>query len=186
MLDGAMTGSSALSPTSAIAFPTRPSATSCAAMEFRQLRNGVRRLLGKSSSAGTWTCWRTDFFTVEVLTWRGLVTYYVLFFLHLETRRVSLAGITRHPTEEWMTQMARNAIDEESGCLRQRRYVLHDRDAKFCAEFRDTLVTRGVKCLRLPARSPNLNAFRSGGYFRSRANAFLNSFYSVNPRCGVL
>jgi len=43
-----------------------------------------------------------DFFTVEVLTWRGLVTYYVLFFLHLETRRVSLAGITRHPTEEWM------------------------------------------------------------------------------------
>ena len=47
-----------------------------------------------------------DFFTVEVLTWRGLVTYYVLFFLHLETRRVSLAGVTRHPTEEWMEQMA--------------------------------------------------------------------------------
>ncbi len=43
-----------------------------------------------------------DFFTVEVLTWRGLATYYVLFFLHLETRRVSLAGITRHPTESWM------------------------------------------------------------------------------------
>ena len=61
----------------------------------------------------------TDFFTVEVLTWRGLVTYYVLFFLHLETRRVSLAGITRHPTEEWMTQMARNAVDEESGHLRR-------------------------------------------------------------------
>jgi hypothetical protein len=48
----------------------------------------------------------TDFFTVEVLTWRGLATCYVLFFLHLETRRVSLPGITRHPTEEWMTQMA--------------------------------------------------------------------------------
>jgi putative transposase len=48
----------------------------------------------------------TDFFTVEVLTWRGLVTYYVLFFIHLETRRVTLAGITRHPTEGWMTQMA--------------------------------------------------------------------------------
>ena len=43
-----------------------------------------------------------DFFTTEVLTWRGLATYYVLFFLHLETRRVTLAGITRHPTEEWM------------------------------------------------------------------------------------
>jgi len=35
----------------------------------------------------------TDFFTVEVLTWRGLSTYYVLFFIiHLESRRVSLAG----------------------------------------------------------------------------------------------
>jgi len=45
--------------------------------------------------------------TVEVLTGRGLVTYYVLFFLQLETRRVSVAGITRHPTEDWMTQMAR-------------------------------------------------------------------------------
>jgi hypothetical protein len=47
-----------------------------------------------------------------MLTWRGLATYYVLFFLHLESRRVSLAGITRHPTETWMEQMARNSIDE--------------------------------------------------------------------------
>ena len=101
----------------------------------------------------------TDFFTVEVLTWRGLVTYYVLFFLHLETRRVSLAGITRHPTEEWMTQMARNAVDEESGYLRRHRYVLHDRDTKFCAEFRESLAAGDVKCLQLPPRSPNLNAF---------------------------
>jgi len=101
----------------------------------------------------------TDFFTVEVLTWRGLVTYYVLFFLHLETRRVSLAGITRHPTEEWMTQMARNAVDDEAGYLLRHRYVLHDRDTKFCAEFRESLAAGGVKCLQLPPRSPNLNAF---------------------------
>ena len=51
----------------------------------------------------------TDFFTVEVLTWRGLATYYVLFVIQLETRRVTLAGITRHPTEEWMEQVARNS-----------------------------------------------------------------------------
>jgi putative transposase len=101
----------------------------------------------------------TDFFTVEVLTWRGLVSYYVLFFLHLETRGVSLAGVTRHPTEEWMRQIARKAIDEQSGYLRQHRYVLHDRDTKFCAEFRETLRTADVKCLRLPLHSPNLNAF---------------------------
>ena len=100
-----------------------------------------------------------DFFTVEVLSWRGLATYYVLFFLHLETRRVSSAGVTRHPTEEWMGQIARNAVDESSGYLNQHRYVLHDRNTKFCAEFRKTLKAGGVKCLRLPRRSPNLNAF---------------------------
>src|SRR5262249_10237876 len=100
-----------------------------------------------------------DFFTVEVLTWRGLATYYVLFFLHLETRRVTLAGITRHPTEEWMEQMARNAVDEESGNLRQIRYLLHDRDSKFCASFKAILKTGGVKCIALPPQSPNLNAF---------------------------
>jgi len=100
-----------------------------------------------------------DFFTVEVLTWRGLATYYVLFFLHLETRRVTLAGITRHPTEDWMLQMARRAVDPIDGALLPVRFVLHDRDTKFCAPFRDTLRSAGVRPLTLPARSPNLNSF---------------------------
>jgi len=55
--------------------------------------------------------------------------------------------------------MARNAIDETSGYLRQHLYVLHDRDTKFCASFRAILETGNVKCLKLPPRSPNLNAF---------------------------
>jgi hypothetical protein len=80
-----------------------------------------------------------DFFTVEVLTWRGLVTYYVLFFLHLESRRVTVAGITRHPHQEWMEQMARGATQETWGYLHRCRYVLHDRDTKFCASFRSVL-----------------------------------------------
>jgi transposase InsO family protein len=102
----------------------------------------------------------TDFFTVEVLTWRGLVTYYVLFFLHLETRRVTIAGITDQPEEGWMQQMARNATFAGEGCLNRHkiRYLLHDRDTKFYASFRETLAVGGVKCLRLPARSPNLNS----------------------------
>ena len=101
----------------------------------------------------------TDFFTVEVLTWRGLVTYYVLFFIHLESRRVSIAGITHHPHEYWMQQIARNATLEEWGPLNRCRYVLHDRDTKFCASFRDILAAGGVQPLALPPRSPNLNAF---------------------------
>src|SRR3954464_6456231 len=101
----------------------------------------------------------TDFFTVEVLTWRGLVTYYVLFFLHLETRRVTFAGITRHPTEEWMVQMARRAVDAIDGPLLPIRFALHDRDTKFCSSFRAMLRSGGVQPVMLPARSPNLNAF---------------------------
>jgi putative transposase len=100
-----------------------------------------------------------DFFTVEVLTWTGLATYYVLFLIHLESRHITIAGITRHPTETWMEQMARNVTDESTGCLRNIRYVLHDRDTKFWASFESILTAAGVKPLKLPARSPNLNAF---------------------------
>jgi len=59
----------------------------------------------------------TDFFSVEVLTWRGLVTYYVLFFIHLESRKVSIAGITDHPGACWMRQMACNATFDAMGHL---------------------------------------------------------------------
>src|SRR5664279_131435 len=103
----------------------------------------------------------TDFFTVEVLTWRGLATYYVLFFIHLESRRVSLAGWTEHPTSQWMIQMARNATDESVGFLRGLRYLLHDRDTKFCAAFVDVLRASGIQPLVLPPQSPNLNAYAS-------------------------
>lgn len=100
-----------------------------------------------------------DFFTAEVLTWRGPTTYYVLFVIQLETRRVTLAGITRQPTEEWMQQVARNLTDAEAGDLQGQRHVLHDPDTKFCAGFRSMLRAGGVQPLRLPSRSPNLNAF---------------------------
>jgi hypothetical protein len=52
-----------------------------------------------------------------VLTPRGLVTYYVLFFIHLESRKVEIAEITTHPTEQWMKQMGRNVTMEGSGAL---------------------------------------------------------------------
>ena len=100
----------------------------------------------------------TDFFTVEVLTLRGLVTFYVLFFIHLETRRVEVAGITPHPNEAWMKQIARNVTMDEWGFLESRRYLIHDRDTKFTDSFRVIIKSGQVKPLKLPARSPNLNA----------------------------
>ena len=101
----------------------------------------------------------TDFFTAEVLTLRGLVTYYVLFFIHLESRRMDIAGITVHPDEPWMQQMARNVTMEGCGALRDCRYLLHDRDTKYTQSFRAIIASGQVEPLVLPARSPNLNAY---------------------------
>jgi putative transposase len=101
----------------------------------------------------------TDFFTAEVLTLRGLVTYYVLFFIHLESRRVAVAGITIHPDEPWMRQMARNVTMERCRALRDCRYLLHDRDTKYTQSFRAIIASGQVEPLVLPARRPNLNAY---------------------------
>ncbi len=100
----------------------------------------------------------TDFFTVEVATWHGLVTYYVLVVMELATRRVQIAGITPHPTAAFMPQCARQLTDPFDGCLLGKRYLLHDRDTKFTQAFDGLLKERGVEPLLLPPRSPNLNA----------------------------
>ena len=73
----------------------------------------------------------TDFFTVEVATWHGLVTYYVLFVMELATRRVQIAGITPYPTAAFMQQCARQLTDPFDGFLLGKRYLIHDRDTKF-------------------------------------------------------
>lgn len=99
-----------------------------------------------------------DFTTIGVWTKKGLVTYYLLFFMEIATRRVHFAGLTVHPDEDWLVQVARNVTDAEEGFLRGKRYLLMDRDTKFSAEFRGTFDAVGVKPLRLPARSPNLSA----------------------------
>ena len=101
----------------------------------------------------------TDFFTAEVLTLRGLVTYYVLFFIRLESRRVDIAGITVHPDVPWMRQIARNVTMEGCGALRDCRYLLHDRDTKYSHSFQAIIASGQVEPLVLPARSPNLNAY---------------------------
>ena len=99
----------------------------------------------------------TDFFTTEVWTVSGLVTYYVLFVMHVATRRVQIAGLTPFPNEVWMSQVARNLTLADVGFLVNYRYLIHDRDGKYCPAFDDTVRDGGVKPVRLPPRSPNLN-----------------------------
>jgi putative transposase len=102
--------------------------------------------------------WATDFFSTEVWTLGGLVTFYVLFLIKLDTRAVHLAGVTAHPNEVWMMQVARNLTMDEWGVLKPGQYLIHDRDSKFSEVFKHLLDGAGVKRLPLPPRSPNLNA----------------------------
>ena len=101
----------------------------------------------------------TDLCTVEVWSRFGLTRYYVLFFIKLSTRRVHVAGITPQPHAGWIKQIARNITDPMDGFLLGIRYLIMDRDGIFTAEFRDFLKQEGVKPVRLPPRSPNLNAY---------------------------
>ena len=101
----------------------------------------------------------TDFFTVEVWTPRGLVTYYVLFVIHLSTRSVHIAGVTTAPNGAYMKQVARNLTDVSDGFLVNSRYLIMDRDTKYTDDFRGHLDREGVKPVRCPARAPNCNAF---------------------------
>jgi transposase InsO family protein len=139
-------------------------------------RNTIKRILadhgiapaperGKSMSWSTFikAHWgaiaATDLFTVEVLSPFGLVRYHVLFVIDIATRCVSIGGITSDPNGEWMKQVARNLTDMWDGFLLGKRYLIHDRDPLFTEAVRGLLRDSGVKPLRLPAKSPNLNAY---------------------------
>ena len=138
-------------------------------------RNTVKRILRDNGiqpapERSRRTSWKTfikahlgeiaaaDFFTVEVLTAGGLVRYSVLFVMELKTRAVEIAGTACQPTEAWMKQIARNLTDAEDGFLLGVRYLVLDRDPLYTGAFRKFLKDSGVHPLRLPARSPNLNA----------------------------
>jgi hypothetical protein len=101
----------------------------------------------------------TDFFTVEVWTPKGLVTYYVLFVIHLSTRNVSIEGVMSNPNSPFILQIARNLTDEFDGFLRDHRFLIMDRDTKFTKAFRNTLDRAGVKPVRCPPRAPRCNAY---------------------------
>jgi transposase InsO family protein len=99
-----------------------------------------------------------DFFTVEVWTRQGLQRFVVLFLMELSTRKVEVAGIGPAPNGLWMEQIARNLTGEDDGIMNGKRYLIHDRDPLFTADFLKMLADAGVQSVKLPPRSPNLNA----------------------------
>ena len=83
----------------------------------------------------------------------------VLFFIDLSTRRVEVAGIATIANGLWMSQIARNLSDAVDGFLKGKRYLIHDRDPLFTTEFLKMLADAGIQSVKLPTRSPNLNAY---------------------------
>ena len=144
-----------------------------------------------------------DFFTVEVLTLRGVVRYVVLFVMKLKTRTVEIVGITSEPDSGWMTQLARNLTDPSEGFLRGVQYIILDRDPLYTAAFRRLLRDSGVKPLILPAWSPNLNAFAERfvesakseclermvllgeSHLRAAVRAFIDHYHEERPHQGL-
>jgi transposase InsO family protein len=126
-----------------------------------RLNDGERKALAEKEFIRTHmdVLMATDFCTAEVWTACGLVTYYVLFFIHLASRKVHVAGMTPHPDASWMVQIARNETMAEWGCLQPGQYLIHDRDSKSCPAFQQLIDAAGVTRVPLPPQSPNLNAY---------------------------
>jgi putative transposase len=124
-------------------------------MGWSRLPAGTDQLVGvlRAQAHGIIAC---DFFTVETV-W--LKTPYVLFFIELSSRKVHLAGVTAHPDSAWVTQQARNltiVADDDSA---PPRFLIRDRDSKFCGPFDQVFAAGGIKVIRTPHRAPRANAF---------------------------
>jgi putative transposase len=101
----------------------------------------------------------SDFFTVEVWTCSGLKRFVVLFFIELSTRRAQIGGVASKADGLWKSQIARNMTDVVDGFFTGKRYLIHDRDPLYTNEFQNILVNAGIESIKLPPRSPNLNAY---------------------------
>jgi transposase InsO family protein len=100
-----------------------------------------------------------DFFTTEVWTAHGLITYYTEFVIELASRRVHLMGSTPQPDDAFMVQIARTLTHAGDGALQGHRLLICDRDTKWSAAFRQTLAAAGIRVVHTPYHAPDCNAY---------------------------
>jgi putative transposase len=122
-----------------------------------------------------------DFFSVEALTPRGIVRYLVCFVVDVGSREVHVAGIGREPDSAWMEQIARNLTDAEEGFLTGKWYLVMDRDPLYTEKVRAVFRSGGVTPVRIPPRSPNLNAYAER-FVRSVREECLNHLIILGER----
>jgi len=96
---------------------------------------------------------------MEVWTCTGLKRFTILFFIDLSTRRVEIGGMSSSAGGLWMAQIARNLTDAVDGFLSGKKYLIHDRDPLYTKEFLSIIAASGIEPIKLPPRSPNLNAY---------------------------
>ncbi len=100
-----------------------------------------------------------DFFTTEIYTIKGLVRYMVLVVIDYKTRKVEIAGIIPQAYGDWMKQIARNLTDPIEGFLRDKKYLIHDRDPLFTKAFKEILKAGGITCKKTTVASPNMTPY---------------------------
>jgi putative transposase len=107
------------------------------------------------------TLWATDFFSKKVWTMRGLVDVFILFFIHVGSRKVFFAGVSAHPDNVWMQQQVKNVCMHWDGLKKDERptMVLHDFDCKYTQDFDGILKDEEIEVMRVGPQKPNLNAF---------------------------
>ena len=105
------------------------------------------------------TLWACDFLSKKVWTKWGLAEFYILFFVHVGSRRVYVSGMTTHPDTAWVAQQAKNFSIHLAEQGQEASHLIHDRDTKFTAQFDAMLEAEGITIKEPIARSPNMNAF---------------------------
>jgi putative transposase len=123
---------------------------------------------GPKRGQGTWdefikrhaaTLWACDFLSVRSMTLTGYVDLFLLFFIHVGTRRVVVSGVTAHPDAVWVTQQARNASMEMADLGLPARFLLRDYDTKFVTGFDAVFEADSTEVKRVGPQAPNLNAY---------------------------
>jgi transposase InsO family protein len=126
----------------------------------RMVQKYMARVERRPTSAQTWktflqnhahNIWACDFLQVYDLFFRSL---FVFVLIELGSRRVAHIAITTHPTDGWVAQQLREATPWGKGP----KYLIHDQDTKYGTRFARVAAGRHIEAIRLPYRSPNLNA----------------------------